>query len=183
MKRSGLITAPVRRGTRAARAGSDTRPESAASVLTVAIMSVPLATRSLRPFASAAVMSSWWLVDRAVGGTFDQPLSLLVAPMLMSYTLVAPASWRRAAAGLALLLASLELPEALLGGPDYGFLATLLALPACTGFAVRRHRTRARVLAALTERLAREHGASERLAVAEERRRIAGELHDAIAHS
>jgi signal transduction histidine kinase len=161
-------------------ATSGQRPQS---VLTVVVVAAPLATRSRAPLASAAVMSTWWLVDRVVGGTFDQPFTLLLGPMLMAYSLALRAPVIRAAAGMALLMSSLVIPEAHVGGADYGFFALLLALPALTGWAVRGHAGRARELAALTERLERERGASERLAVAEERRRIAGELHDAIAHA
>jgi signal transduction histidine kinase len=157
--------------------------QAPASVATVAVATLPLAFRRRAPLAAAAAIASWSLVDRMVGGTFDQPLSLLLGPAFAIYTLAVHAPPRRALAGGALLLGSLELPELLVGGPDYGFLALWCAFPALSGAAVRRYRERSERLAELTARLERERGASRRLAVAEERRRIARELHDAIAHA
>ena len=51
-----------------------------------------------------------------------------------------------------------------------------------SGFAVRRHRRNAEQLYTLTERLRREGDALARLAVVDERTRMARELHDTIAH-
>ena len=120
------------------------------SIVTVAVATLPVAFRRRAPLAAAAAIASWSLVDRALGGTFDQPLTLLLGPAFAIYTLVGYAPARRALAGVALLLASLELPEILVGGPDYGFLALWCAFPALSGAAVRRYRERTRRLAELT---------------------------------
>jgi signal transduction histidine kinase len=157
--------------------------QEAVSVVTVAVMMLPVAFRRRAPLTAAIVSATWPLVDVALGGEFSAPLTPLLAVSLVTYTLVAHAPPRRAVAGIALTLASLELSVLLAGTGRYGFLAVWLALPVLVGASVRRYRALSRQLTVLTARLERERGASERLAVAEERRRIAGELHDAIAHA
>src|SRR5919206_3452950 len=81
--------------------------QRAGSVPTVAVMTLPVAFCRRAALASAAVVSSWWLVDRAVGGEFDRPFLTLLAVMFVAYTLAAHEPAGRAAAGIALLLASL----------------------------------------------------------------------------
>lgn len=153
------------------------------SVVTVAVMTLPVAFRRRAPLAAAIVIATWLPVDYALGGEYVAPLTPLLAPMLVAYTLAAHTPPRRAVAGIALLLVSLELSLLLVGAGHYGVTAFCVALPALSGASVRRYRAQSRQLTVLTARLERERGASERLAVAEERRRIAGELHDAIAQA
>jgi signal transduction histidine kinase len=153
------------------------------SVVSVTVMTLPVAFRGRAPLAAAAVSAIGFHVDHALGGEYGAPLAPLLAPMLLTYTLAAHAPARRAVAGIALTLASLELGLLLIGFTNYGVIAFFVALPAVAGASVRRYRVLSRQLTLLTARLERERGASERLAVAEERRRIAGELHDAIAHA
>jgi signal transduction histidine kinase len=157
--------------------------QEAVSVVTVAVMTLPVAFRRRAPLAAALVIATWLPVDHALGGEYATPLTPLLASMLMAYTLTAHATPRRAVASTALLLISLELSLLLEAAGHYGVTAFCVALPALSGASVRRYRARSRQLTVLTARLERERGASERLAVAEERRRIAGELHDTIAHA
>jgi signal transduction histidine kinase len=157
--------------------------QEAVSVATVAVATLPVAFRRRAPLAAAVVSASWLLVDHALGGGFSAPLTLLLAPLLLTYTLAAHAPPHRAVVGIALILASLELATLLVGFTNYGFHALWVALPALAGASARRYRGLSRQLTELAARLERGRGASERLAVAEERRRIAGELHDAIAHA
>ena len=65
---------------------------------------------------------------------------------------------------------------------DYFFVALFVGVAWTTGFALSRRAAQARLMAERTSQLEREHAAAER-AVAEERQRIARELHDVIAHS
>jgi signal transduction histidine kinase len=153
------------------------------SAVAVAVMTLPVAFRRRAPLAAAAVSMTWLLVDHALGGEYGAPLTPLLAPLILTYTLAAHAPPRRAVAGIALTLASLELAVLLVGQTNYGFLALCVALSVLAGASVRRYRARSRYLTVLAARLERQRGASQRLAVAEERRRIAGELHDAIAHA
>jgi signal transduction histidine kinase len=156
---------------------------AAVSAVGVAAATLPVAVRRRAPLAAATAVASWPLIEDALGGGFGRASTPLLGYLVMTYTLAAHAPRGRAIAGTALLLASVELGELLFGGAHYGFIALVVAVPAVSGVAVRRYRARSRQLAALTARLERELGASARLAVAEERRRIARELHDASAHA
>ena len=153
------------------------------SVVSVAVMTLPVAFRRRAPLGAAIVITLWLPVDYALGGEYVAPLTPLLAPMLVAYTVAAHTPPRRAVASTVLLLISVELSLLLAGAGHYGITAFCVALPVLSGASVRRYRARARQLTVLTARLERERGASERLAVAEERRRIAGELHDAIAQA
>ena len=66
---------------------------------------------------------------------------------------------------------------------DYFFIGTFIALSWTVGFVLSRRATQARELAERAERLEREHADAAERAVADERQRIARELHDVIAHS
>ncbi|MGH3132587.1 MAG: sensor histidine kinase [Gaiellaceae bacterium] len=66
---------------------------------------------------------------------------------------------------------------------DYFWIAAFMAVAWTTGFALSRRSEQARELAERAVRLEREQMESAERAVAEERQRIARELHDVIAHS
>jgi signal transduction histidine kinase len=66
---------------------------------------------------------------------------------------------------------------------DYFFVALFVGVAWTTGYALSRRAAQARLMAERTSRLEREHTAAAERAVAEERQRIARELHDVIAHS
>jgi signal transduction histidine kinase len=66
---------------------------------------------------------------------------------------------------------------------DYFFIGLFIALSWTVGFVLSRRATQARELAERAERLEREHVEAAERAVADERQRIARELHDVIAHS
>ena len=66
---------------------------------------------------------------------------------------------------------------------SFSVAAVVLAVPWVAGRVGREHRRQARKLRMLAARLDRERETSARLAVVEERARMARELHDAIAHA
>jgi signal transduction histidine kinase len=66
---------------------------------------------------------------------------------------------------------------------DYFFVALFVGVAWTTGYVLSRRAAQAREMAERTSRLEREHAAAAERAVAEERQRIARELHDVIAHS
>lgn len=107
--------------------------------------------------------------------TIGQLLAMLVA----TYSVAAYADRLRAVAGLALVnvagvLNSMSVEDAPAG--DFVYAVILLSGPWLAGRALRAWRERAAELERLTREVAR-------LAAAEERARIARELHDAVAHS
>jgi signal transduction histidine kinase len=67
--------------------------------------------------------------------------------------------------------------------PDYVFIGAFIAVSWTVGFVVSRRTEHARELAERARRLEREQVEAAERAVAEERQRIARELHDVIAHS
>jgi signal transduction histidine kinase len=66
---------------------------------------------------------------------------------------------------------------------DYFFVALFVGVAWTTGYVLSRRAAQAREMAERASRLEREHAAAAERAVAEERQRIARELHDVIAHS
>jgi signal transduction histidine kinase len=66
---------------------------------------------------------------------------------------------------------------------DYFFIALFMGLSWTVGFVLNRRATQTRELAERAERLERQHEEAASRAVAEERQRIARELHDVVAHS
>jgi signal transduction histidine kinase len=70
-----------------------------------------------------------------------------------------------------------------LGIGEYAGAALALVAPPAVGRLVRRHRLRARELERVAAQLERERDHQARIAVAEERTRIARELHDIVSHA
>jgi signal transduction histidine kinase len=144
----------------------------------------------------------WWRRERPVlvvgvlvvlalvGGAIDEQglfgWQVGVACIVACYSIGSWSEHRRWAAFVLGLLLAVAVAGALAAdsalAASVTFAATLVALPAVAGFAVRSHR---REVATMRERVAvaeRERDDSARLAVVEERARIARELHDVVAH-
>ena len=147
---------------------------------------LPLAWRSRFPLAVAIMVATADLVDIAVGGYHDSVPELL-ALILAQYSLGSHAKdGRRLLAGVAALLGvsvwtwlgpQHEHSWSLLGD------AALAVSPVFAGLWVRQQRLRAQALEELAEQLKREREERARSAAAEERSRIARELHDEVAHA
>jgi signal transduction histidine kinase len=147
---------------------------------------LPFAWRSANPAATAIVVSASSVAEVAIGGFHDSVISLL-AWLLVAYSLGAhAAAAQRLAAGLAVTAAG-GLWVATVSGPvTFWNLAAVVAfLVAATlaGLWVRQLRLRARTMEDLARQLERERDDRARTAVAEERARIARELHDEVAHA
>jgi signal transduction histidine kinase len=150
-----------------------------------ALATLPLALRRRLPivsFASVAVLTP--TLDRALGTPWGENANALVFLVLAaSYSVGAHAPLRRSLPAVVGATAWLAALEAIGGdGQDYGFTVLLLGVPWLSGRGVRRYRHQAGRLRELATRLERERAVSERVAVARERQRMAGEIHDAIAH-
>ena len=152
----------------------------AVSVLVAVVLTLPLAWRRAQPAAAALLMTAGWLIP-----TEGYLLLGYVIAGVLFYSLGAydPVLWRvvavTAAAGVVSVVVTLLGPEiwqAAIGS------ALAVAGPALAGRLVAQHRAQNTRLRELTAELVRERAAAERAAAAEERTRIARELHDVIGH-
>src|SRR5579871_4573791 len=149
------------------------------------VAGLSLLWRRTRPLTVVAVMVT--MLTAAAGMTLHSAVSPVVALAVASWSVGAYADRRRAAFGLALLVVGLWVSmgvDQLRGtdhyvGTDYPWIGSLLLVPGVLGVAFG---ARTRSLRAAEAR-ARELELERREAIAEERARIARELHDVIAHS
>src|SRR3954447_5348942 len=153
----------------------------AVSVLVAVVSTVPLAWRRACPSAAALVGTLVWLIPTPGGYLL---LGYVVA-VLLFYSLGAhdPVRWRVVTVTAAAVVISVV---GTLLGPDIWQAsigaALAVAAPAIAGVLVAEHRAQNARLRELTEQLVHERAAAERAAAAEERTRIARELHDVIGH-
>ena len=166
-------------------------PEQGTSILLdavwlglVLVQSVPLLWRRRRPAVVLVVVSAAWVVAQVVFGP-SAPFGLWVA----LYSVIVHASRRTAEVGAAAAIAVVAALELAQVGRDRLRLEDALPMVVVTlvvgivGFVVADRRTRSAALRDRAEFLEREREALSRQAAAEERLRIARELHDLVAHS
>jgi signal transduction histidine kinase len=136
----------------------------------------PLATAA----AVAGLMSAWALVGPPAGS-----LAPWLACLVAIYAAAQEQDWVRSLAGAGLVLASnwLETRVATDDFADYVFMSVFAVGAWAAGRAVRSRQVSAQQAVAEAARLAQETDRIAVAAVAEERRRIARELHDVVAHS
>ena len=164
-------------------------PTSALWVVVLAqlLLTVPLVARRRAPFAVPAAMlvvaSCITFVDgRLVPATFFTFLSALTICFLLGML----DDRRQAVAGLAIavamgLIATRNDPDAVNG--DYLFIPVVFTVVWVAGFALGRKLAEAREAQERARLAEHEREERARAAVAEERQRIARELHDVVAHS
>jgi signal transduction histidine kinase len=148
-----------------------------------AICAVALYFRRRDPLAVALVIAAALVADFAAFGSADG-IGVFLMPLIAAYTLGAGNSVRRGLIGLAALLAMGAVWDAA-DLSDNGLLTehigqVIWLLPWVIAFLVGLYWRRRRMN---LEGAAREHAERAERAVAEERVRIARELHDAIGHS
>lgn len=179
----GLLVAAVAGIGPGANAGA--RPVDVGAVALVVVIGVALAVRRRYPVAALVVFNAVGVVWFA-GGYPGRLIAL--APLIGCYTLAAQRGWRWALAGalLTALIGIVGIRVVLADTQTVGVvpLAVLLAATAgCAGAAVGYYRT---LLAMTRAQLARESQSREERArwlAAEERLRIARELHDVVGHA
>jgi signal transduction histidine kinase len=194
MSRLGQVPAAVRRHPRRLDAGvalllaalvideiltSDVTGPPGLLVPLALAMTVPLAWRRAAPLATAAIVMAAWVAQSLLDQSSQEPQTPLVALLLATYSVGAHAERRAAIAGLLLAWSAILIDEAgdfIVMGPV--FFGTWLA-----GRLVRAREDDARRLRDLTTALERERVEEARIAAAEERARIARELHDVVAHA
>ena len=139
------------------------------------LMSAPLAWRCVSPLPVALVVAGALTAFTRTSGEGNDYVFIIVTIALALYSVGAHADTRAAVAGLlaaaALVVVGVQADFAS-GAGDYLFVAVLVTAPWLAGRAVRRRE----VATAAAQRRAE-------AAVADERARVARELHDVVAHS
>jgi signal transduction histidine kinase len=177
----GLVEVVVTRG-------NEDAPDGPLGVLVVGMLAltVPFLFRRLAPFAALAAVfvagaSVSFVEDRLVPYSFVS----FIAAMTASFLLGMRPERAQAVAGLALGWAAIAVivrndPEGAVG--DFFFVAVILTATWIAAFALRRKLAQAEAAEERAGRLEREREERAREAVADERARIARELHDVVAH-
>jgi signal transduction histidine kinase len=162
-------------------------PGSAAAKLTLALLTtVPLAWRSVAPVAVVVATTGGYALAVALGVPADEPLVPLLAPLVAVYSLGAHGSVPGIVAGGGAALVAYSVADAGGTGGDASDLVVAAAMvlgALAVGRAVRELGFETDLLEARTSQLERERDEKAQAAVAEERARIARELHDVIGHS
>jgi signal transduction histidine kinase len=143
------------------------------------LMTIPLAWRRSLPLLASIAAATGWVVLRVADDSPQEMQSTLLVVALAVYSAAAYAERRHAVAGLVVTLCAATLIEP-------GDLIVMGPLFVGVWLAGRLFRDRQHLAVALAERTAaleRERAETARLAIAEERSRIARELHDVVAHS
>lgn len=160
-------------------------PDKPLLALAALLFTLPLAARRTRPLVALLVALAG-LAVLSTKGTDYLTTAQVVALLLHAYSVGAHLDKRPAVAGFVLVSASAVVNTVLADAPeggDYVFPVVLLAGAWLAGRAAREWEKRALELERLSRELAAQRKQLARLAVAEERARIARELHDAVAHS
>jgi signal transduction histidine kinase len=157
------------------------------TVPAAALIPLPLLARRRFPFAAPALV---WLLAGAIsfvdGRLVTFPAGLNVAGIAAAYLLGNLRDSRQAWFGLAVTLGSAAILA--YNDPDHApgelvFIPVLFAIGWLAGFALRERSEQAAAAEARAALAERERETAARIAVAEERARIARELHDIVAHA
>jgi signal transduction histidine kinase len=162
------------------------QPGAAVMLAFVPFWSLPFAWRRRHPVALAAIISSTGVCEYSIAGYHDSVVALL-AWVLVAYSVGAYARGTRRIVAGTILTAAGGLSVGIAHGPrtlwNVVALVFVLVAPLLGGLWVRQLRLRTVMLEELTEQLEREREERARSAVAEERARIARELHVDVAHA
>jgi len=161
-------------------------PEALSAALMV-VAGVSLAWRRLYPIAVGAVVVATGVAQAALGMSMHSAVSPVIAILVVSWSIGAYEDRRRAMLGIALVVCGMWLAIGLdvLRGTDHyqstdvPWIGMLIALPGILGLLFGSRTRSLRAAEARAERLE----IDRREAIAEERTRIARELHDVLAHS
>jgi signal transduction histidine kinase len=158
------------------------------AIPTVAVLLLPLLARRRFPFAAPA---AYWLLAAAI--SFGDGLllafigSLGVVGLASAFLLGNLRSPLKAGAGLVILLVGIVTVVYNIPGPlpvgDFVFIPLRFVVAWVAGYALRERAEQAEAAEVRAAQAEREREAAARVAVAEERARIARELHDIVAHA
>ena len=155
-----------------------------AGVLVLAAMCALLLVRRTHPLPAVVVMIVLALIDAAFVTDVSDVIAMYFPLLILAYSVAAYAPLREAGLALALLLGAAVAIEAL--DHQVGNAIFPMAVVALCWLGGRNVRARTRLAAELHEaaaQAAEEREARAAQAVADERRRIAREMHDVVAHS
>jgi signal transduction histidine kinase len=163
--------------------GPVTGPRWQQALVTV-LFTVPLALRRRFPvllLALVVVMGPTLSLINTRGGV----MAYVLASIIASYTVGRELDWPQTWWGPGLTVGLNWVVFAAIGGElsDFVFVALLYGGAWAVGYAIRQREVRVVALTAETEHLRRRQTEREHQAVAEERARIARELHDIVSHS
>lgn len=161
-------------------------PEAFSAALMV-VGGVSVAWRRLYPIAVGAVVVATGIAQAAFGMSMHSAVSPVVAILVVSWSIGAYEDRRRAVLGIALVVCGMWLAigvDVLRGtdhyqSTDVPWIGMLIGLPGVLGLLFGSRTRSLRAAEARAERLE----VDRREAIAEERTRIARELHDVLAHS
>jgi len=161
-------------------------PEALSAALMV-VGGVSVAWRRLYPIAVGAVVVATGIAQAAFGMSMHSAVSPVVAILVVSWSIGAYEDRGRAVLGIALVVCGMWLAigvDVLRGtdhyqSTDVPWIGMLIALPGVLGLLFGSRTRSLRAAEARAERLE----VDRREAIAEERTRIARELHDVLAHS
>jgi signal transduction histidine kinase len=153
----------------------------------IALVTLPLLGRRRFPFSAPTVT---WLLAAAVSFADGQlvvtPVSAFVAAMIASFLLGNLSDSRQARIGLAIVVCGAAIVVYNAPGHPRGqiiFIPMLFAIVWTAGLALRERAGHAEAAERRAVRAEQERAGAARVAAAEERVRIARELHDTIAHA
>ena len=156
-------------------------------VAAIAVLVLPLFVRRRFPFGAP---TAYWLLGAALsfvdGRLVTFPVGIFVTGMMASFLLGDLRDGLKARMGLGVVLAGAEIvifnkPEHSAG--ELVFIPLVFGVCWLGGYAVRERAGQVEVAEARATQAEREREAAARIAVAEERVRIARELHDIVAHA
>jgi signal transduction histidine kinase len=153
---------------------------------TTLAMTLALAWRRRRPLAAALFIAAVLGLQTAFAGTPHPPDTPFIAWVIAAYSVGAYLDLRGAVLGLAGLVVAVDAWVTMTpnnGGTDLVFISLIMLGFWFAGRVVRSRNLLTATLKERTEELEREREERARLAVAEERSRIARELHDVVAHT
>jgi len=158
------------------------------SIPTVAVLVLPLFARRRFPFAAPA---AYWLLAAAISFGDGVLLafigSLGVVGLASAFLLGNLRNPLQAGAGLIIVLVGIVIVVYNIPGPlpvgDFVFIPLRFVVAWVAGWALRERAEQAEAAEERAARAEREREAAARVAVAEERARIARELHDIVAHA
>jgi signal transduction histidine kinase len=154
----------------------------AAGILVMLVATLALVLRRRAPIVVLGTTAAGVLVCTLLT---DQPLPLILAPLIALYTVSTRYQFTISAGAAAILAAGIvaaTIPQETVEPDDFLDSLPFVLVAWIVGYGARVNRIRLDLAEGRTARIARERDAATRTAVATEQARIARELHDIVAH-